>query len=352
MSVQIRLRLPDGMAAQLEQLAESMGGVDLQELIRVKLGEILASERLGKPQKDSEGLGAARGDGRATTTISGTGRLSPTQDGTDGLRAPCPPPPLPPRPPIPAYERERVSLSLSAVQPEPGEEAWSAAAERMLGTYPQTRLGGRTKAERAVFEAFRRGQVRLDSQAANGRRSVTVSEWCAAVEAWNRSLQWQNEGGRFAKLLYRFLEDGDAFSPPPAPAAPPVWQRMPGEGEDAPAFSASDRLRALASSLPRGFAVFATRLRVMADEVPVELDRVNPEEIEARLSAMDVEMIDAAELSQDREDLAARAEATIAGFESRRLPRAEIELTRERLRVQIIREAAKLPVLSLLLSEG
>ena len=134
-----------------------------------------------------------------------------------------------------------------------------------------------------------------------------------------------------------------------APAVETAWEEIRelvalGETVPAPALDVPARLAALASALER----------VGAEEIAAKVRSLSPpgtlaETVERQLAALDAEMLERTDRAFGAEDLAAVA----AEVEKRlhklagRLPAAEIENARERLRRQAVRRRAGLPLLSL-----
>jgi hypothetical protein len=136
-----------------------------------------------------------------------------------------------------------------------------------------------------------------------------------------------------------------------APAVEAAWQEIRdlvaiGETMPAPALDLPARLEALGAALDRtGAAAGETAARVRALSSP----GAYAETVERQLSALDAEMLERTDRALSAEDLAAvaaeveKSRKKLAG----RLPAAEIENARERLRRQAVRRRAGLPLLSL-----
>jgi hypothetical protein len=138
-----------------------------------------------------------------------------------------------------------------------------------------------------------------------------------------------------------------------APAVEAAWTDLreltaPGHRVEAPAFEAAPRLAALAAALPPalpGREALAARLVALTGD---------PQEVEARLSDLDREMLDRAWETLDdptRSEIDAAVEKTLASLGGR-LPAAELESSRERLARQTLRRRLELPVLSLFSPEA
>ncbi len=138
-----------------------------------------------------------------------------------------------------------------------------------------------------------------------------------------------------------------------APAVEAAWADLreltaPGHRVEAPAFEVAPRLAALAAALPPalpGRDALAARLGALTGD---------PQEVEARLSDLDREMLDRAGEDLDgemRSEIDATAEKTLASLGGR-LPAAELESSRERLARQTLRRRLGLPVLSLFSPEA
>ncbi len=137
-----------------------------------------------------------------------------------------------------------------------------------------------------------------------------------------------------------------------APAIEAAWQEIReltaiGETLPAPALDVPARLAALAAALDRagGAATgeIATRVRALSSP------GAYAETVERQLAALDAEMVERTDRGLPPEDLAAvvseieKSLKKLAG----RLPAAEIENARDRLRRQAVRRRAGLPFLSL-----
>jgi hypothetical protein len=132
-----------------------------------------------------------------------------------------------------------------------------------------------------------------------------------------------------------------------APAVEAAWADLreltaPGERAEAPVFDIASRLKNLAEAVPAGFA---GRVLALHGDAPA---------VEAALSALDREMLAAAELSLDealRQEVEAAVEKTLAALRGR-LPAGELERSRERLTHQVLRQRLGLPLLSLFSPEA
>ncbi len=137
-----------------------------------------------------------------------------------------------------------------------------------------------------------------------------------------------------------------------APAVEAAWQEIRdlaaiGETMPAPALDLPARLAALGGALDRTVAAAAGEIaaRVRALSSPAAY----AETVERQLAALDAEMLERTDRAFGAEDLAAvsgeveKSLKKLAG----RLPAAEIENARERLRRQAVRRRAGLPLLSL-----
>ncbi len=137
-----------------------------------------------------------------------------------------------------------------------------------------------------------------------------------------------------------------------APAVEAAWQEIRdlaviGETMPAPALDVPARLAALGAALDRtGSAVardIAVRLRALSSP------NAYAETVERQLAALDAEMLERTDRGMSPEDLAAvgaeveKSLQKLAG----RLPAAEIENARDRLRRQAVRRRSALPLLSL-----
>lgn len=139
-----------------------------------------------------------------------------------------------------------------------------------------------------------------------------------------------------------------------APAVEAAWEEVqeltaPGERETAaPALDVPARLEALAAALPPrlpGRDRLAEAIRALEGA---------PEAVEAALSRLDDETLDAAEKrlrAAGRAELEGQVEASLAGVAGR-LPRREIEAARERLVRRLLRKRIGLPLLSLFAPEA
>jgi hypothetical protein len=136
-----------------------------------------------------------------------------------------------------------------------------------------------------------------------------------------------------------------------APAVEAAWAEQrelaaPGHRVEAPAFEIAPRLAALAAALPRSLKdSFAARISSLDGD---------PRGVEEGLSALDREILAAAENGLDAEaraEVAAAVEKTLAALRER-LPAEELERSRERLAHQILRRRLGLPVLSLFAPEA
>jgi hypothetical protein len=132
-----------------------------------------------------------------------------------------------------------------------------------------------------------------------------------------------------------------------APAVEAAWAELreltaPGEREAAPALDIPSRLRNLAALAP---PEIAPRVAGLHGDAP---------SVEAALSALDREMLAAAEVSLEpglRREVDAAVEKTLAALRGR-LPAEELERSRERLTYQVLRQRLGLPVLSLFSPEA
>ncbi len=132
-----------------------------------------------------------------------------------------------------------------------------------------------------------------------------------------------------------------------APAVEAAWADLreltaPGERAEAPVFDIASRLKNLAEAVPAGFAG------------PVLALHGDAPAVEAALSALDREMLAAAESTLDealRQEVGAAVEKTLAALRGR-LPAEELERSRERLTHQVLRQRLGLPLLSLFSPEA
>jgi hypothetical protein len=138
-----------------------------------------------------------------------------------------------------------------------------------------------------------------------------------------------------------------------APAVEAAWADLreltaPGHRTEAPAFEVPPRLAALAAALPIGLSgreSLAARIAALGGD---------PREVEERLSALDREMLAAAQDGLDpetRAEVEAAVEKTLSALKGR-LPAEELESSRERLAHQVLRRRLGLPVLSLFSPEA
>ena len=137
-----------------------------------------------------------------------------------------------------------------------------------------------------------------------------------------------------------------------APAVEAAWQEIRdlvaiGETLPAPDLDVPARLAALGLTLDRaGSSVgreVAERVRALSSPAAYA------ETVERQLAALDAEMLDRTDRTLPAEDLAAVAAEVTKSVQklSGRLPAAEIESARDRLRRQAVRRRAGLPLLSL-----
>lgn len=132
-----------------------------------------------------------------------------------------------------------------------------------------------------------------------------------------------------------------------APAVEAAWADLreltaPGERDAAPALDIPSRLKNLAALVP---PEIAPRVAGLHGDAP---------SVEAELSALDREMLAAADASLDverRREVDAAVEKTLAALRGR-LPVEELERSRERLTHQVLRQRLGLPVLSLFSPEA
>jgi hypothetical protein len=132
-----------------------------------------------------------------------------------------------------------------------------------------------------------------------------------------------------------------------APAVEAAWAELreltaPGERGEAPALDIPARLRSLAAHVP---PEIAPRVAGLHGDAP---------SVESALSALDREMLAAAESSLEdglRREVDAAVEKTLAALRGR-LPAEELELSRDRLTHQVLRQRLGLPVLSLFSPEA
>ena len=138
-----------------------------------------------------------------------------------------------------------------------------------------------------------------------------------------------------------------------APAVEAAWAELreltaPGERAEAPPLHIPARLRALAAALPEslpGRAEIVSRITMLAGDPPT---------VEEGLADLDTEMLARAGATLDDAggaEIEAAVEKTLAGLRAR-LPTEELERSRERLRLQILRQRLGLPVLSLFSPEA
>jgi hypothetical protein len=133
-----------------------------------------------------------------------------------------------------------------------------------------------------------------------------------------------------------------------APAVEAAWHERreltgPGQTGEAPAFDAAARLAALAGRLP---AALPEREGLAARIIGLAGD---PQAIEDELSRLDGSMLAAAAASLPpaaRAEIDAAVAKTLQGLKGR-LPAEELERSRERLTVQVLRQRLHLPMLSL-----
>jgi len=136
-----------------------------------------------------------------------------------------------------------------------------------------------------------------------------------------------------------------------APAIEAAWAERrelsaPGELGEAPALDIPGRLQRLAAALPSSVPPDLVQ-RILGLEG-------NAPSVEAALSALDQDLLAAASSGLDPElghDIEAAVEKTLAVLASR-IPAAELERSRERLKHQVLRQRLGLPVLSLFSPEA
>lgn len=137
-----------------------------------------------------------------------------------------------------------------------------------------------------------------------------------------------------------------------APAVEAAWADLreltaPGERAEAPALDIPERLRNLAAALP----VIPDRDALAEKIVALQGDAPS---VEAALSVLDRDLLAAAASSleaEPRQEIEAAVEKTLDALRSR-LPAEELERSRERLTLQVLRQRLALPVLSLFSPEA
>lgn len=160
----------------------------------------------------------------------------------------------------------------------------------------------------------------------------------------------------FAEVLGRRLERGAKGRVSSlryfAPAVEAAWQEIRdlaaiGETLPAPALDVPARLAALATSLDR--AGTGVREEIAARVRALSSPAAYAETVERQLAALDAEMLERTDRNLPAEDLATVAAEVEKSLQklAGRLPAAEIENARERLRRQAVRRRAGLPLLSL-----
>lgn len=176
---------------------------------------------------------------------------------------------------------------------------------------------------------------------------------------WHQAARWNQEGipldlvrevlaEVFAKRKKRGVKRKVSSLEYCAPAVEKAWRQRqeltgPGRREEAPPFDAGERLRALAAALPEnlpGRAELAARMTGLAGD---------PQAIEEDLARMDREMLTAAAATLGPGPQAEIGTAVMSTLESLsgRLPPEELERSRERLTLQVLRQRLGLPMLSL-----
>jgi len=137
-----------------------------------------------------------------------------------------------------------------------------------------------------------------------------------------------------------------------APAVEAAWQEIRdlaaiGETMPAPALDVPARLAALGAALDRAGAAAAGEIAPRVREL--SSTAAYAETVERQLAALDAEMLERTDRAFGAEDLAAVAAEVEKSLRklAGRLPAAEIENARERLRRQAVRRRAGLPLLSL-----
>jgi hypothetical protein len=161
--------------------------------------------------------------------------------------------------------------------------------------------------------------------------------------------RWRENGrkGRISGLRYCLPIVAAAW-------AEQVELSAPGRRMAAPVLVPSVRLRALAAAIPESLpqrAALVSDLIALGDTSAIAND---PPTIEARLAEWDRTFIDSVLAEQpalERAALDTAVEEALTAL-SRRIPRPEIEIARERLRRQLVRQRLGLPVLSLFSPEA
>jgi hypothetical protein len=233
------------------------------------------------------------------------------------------------------------------------------AYDRILAIYPPHSVET-LEGERASFAAMRRSEmpqaqrfglpsIRRDGTDDADPKSLTVSEFCSGIVAWSLSGRWQR--GVIPNLV-NYIEKGKCLDPAPPPEIGSRELQLrrevqaPGARAEAEAFDVDARLAALVELLPPGLPgreAVADRIRSLGGEPQ------DAEGVEAALADLDSETLTgllAGLEASERADIDARIERTLSAMNGR-LPRAELEASRDRLTRQILRDRLKLPVLSL-----
>ncbi len=199
---------------------------------------------------------------------------------------------------------------------------------------------------------------------------LSPSDWHVA-RRWHRQgipleLVWRTLEEVFAKRRERAAKGRFPSLRYCAPAVQAAWAQhseltAPGARTPLQAFDAAARLGALAAALPAAgeppgvAALPAPAGRELRGELAaLARSGLDPQAIEERLAALDREVLDgalAALAPEERAALDATVEKAI-GAVAGRLPAAEIELARDRLARQVLRERLRLPVLSLFSPEA
>jgi hypothetical protein len=157
----------------------------------------------------------------------------------------------------------------------------------------------------------------------------------------------------FTKRKERKAKGSDSSLRYCAPAVEAAWAAVRellagGERAEAESFQVVPRLASLAAALPADFGerqVFASRIVALEG---------NPQAVEESLSRLDGELLEAAWSGLEgplRGELDAAVESSLDRLRAR-LPAAEVEEARQRLRWQTLRRALGLPVLSLFAPEA
>lgn len=196
------------------------------------------------------------------------------------------------------------------------EHSLREAADAIVAAYPAGALGGLSEAERAVFEAFRRGDLHLDGTPALSSRSLSTSACIERIRLYLASDRWREDGGRYVPKLANFLERGMQRTIPPPPGQ--YRRRSPHEAELEALNAAfeADRQRAR-----ERFARLERLLEAWAAVLPPELPDLDGWKEELRTVQLDEESVselegrlwEALASLMPEEDLAARSQAVFKG---------------------------------------